>query len=328
MANGNPRYIEDPGGRVTTFTYDSMGRRITIDAPDTLDAAGTTLTNITRTSYTPRGEVEAEWGGQTYPTFRTYDSLGRLSTLRTKPALDTNDIPTNSGGSVTTWLYSPTRGWLVEKNYHGETDAGTTDADYTYTPAGRLKTRTWERGVVTTYGYDQGMLETVTYTNDPANTPNLTHTYDSFGRQETVTQTNQSVIDYTYDPATLALDTETISYDLDQDGTADFTRVLDRKPTSLGRDTGWQLKDGATIENEATYTYHATTGRLSDQERGNPQIQISNSPTPTNPTATASSTPSPAPSTPWTTPGNPPATCSTSSKTKLAPPPFRATTTP
>jgi hypothetical protein len=97
--------------------------------------------------------------------------------------------------------------------------------------------------------------------NDPL-TPDVIIQNDKLGRQETVTRHNQSVIDYTYDPATLALDTETISYDLDQDGTADFTRVLDRKPTSLGRDTGWQLKDGTTIENEASYTYHATTGRL------------------------------------------------------------------
>ena len=38
--------------------------------------------------------------------------------------------------------------------------------------------------------------------------------------------------------------------------------MLDRKPTSLGRETGWQLKNGPTLENEATYQYSATTGRL------------------------------------------------------------------
>ncbi len=49
-----------------------------------------------------------------------------------------------------------------------------------------------------------------------------------------------------------------------------FTRDLDRKPTSLGRDTGWQLKNGGTIENEALYTWSATHGRLS--QISNPQI--------------------------------------------------------
>jgi RHS repeat-associated protein len=107
--------------------------------------------------------------------------------------------------------------------------------------------------------------------NDPL-TPDVIIQNDKLGRQETVTQHNQSVIDYTYDAATLALDTETISYDLDQDGTADFTRVLDRKPTSLGRDKGWQLKNGVTIENEVTYTYHATTGRLETIGRGDTPV--------------------------------------------------------
>jgi len=33
---------------------------------------------------------------------------------------------------------------------------------------------------------------------------------------------------YTYDTATLALDTETIAYDLNADSTPDFTRVIDK----------------------------------------------------------------------------------------------------
>ena len=57
-------------------------------------------------------------------------------------------------------------------------------------------------------------------------------------------------------------DTETLQYDLDHNGTYEFTRVLDRSRDSLNRDSGFQLKDGATIENQATYGYSATDGRI------------------------------------------------------------------
>jgi len=62
-------------------------------------------------------------------------------------------------------------------------------------------------------------------------------------------------------PATLAPPTETIAYDLNADGTPDFTRVLDRSQDTLGRDNGWQLKNGATVENAVTYNFD-TAGRL------------------------------------------------------------------
>lgn len=156
----------------------------------------------------------------------------------------------------------------MEKNYNGESDNGSAEAGYTYTPGGRLFTRTWERGITTTYGYNTaGELTTTEYSDD---TPDVVITPDKLGRPETVTQNNQSVIGYTYDPATLALDKEAISYDLDHDGTTDFTRVLDRSRDNLGRDKGWQVQNGTTIENEVTYGYHATTGSLS--HISNPQI--------------------------------------------------------
>ena len=87
--------------------------------------------------------------------FRTYDAQGRPKILRTKPTLDGADKPTNAGGSLTTWNYHTQRGFLLNKR-----DADGKGADYTYTVAGRLLTRDWERGVTTTYGYDAGMLET------------------------------------------------------------------------------------------------------------------------------------------------------------------------
>ena len=42
----------------------------------------------------------------------------------------------------------------------------------------------------------------------------------------------------------------------------DFYRVLGRSQDTLGRSTGFQLKDGSTLENQAAYAYSATDGRL------------------------------------------------------------------
>jgi hypothetical protein len=99
-------------------------------------------------------------------------------------------------------------------------------------------------------------------------TPDVSITYDSLGRQASVSQANQSKISYTYHPTQLSLDLETIQYDLDHNGSYEFTRVLDRSRHSLNRDTGFQLKDGPTLENQATYTYSPTVGRMASISGG------------------------------------------------------------
>jgi len=238
-----------------------MGRTTATDLPDTLDADGNTLTNITRSSYTLRGETAATWGAQTNPTFNIYDSQGRMSELRTYKALIGEPTAATPDSASTTWIYSPQRGFLTAKR-----DAENKGATYTYTPAGRLATRTWARGIVTTYTYDAGMLTLTDYSDT---TPDVTAIYDNFGRVLS-SSTLITSSTFAYDPAILVLDTETVSHDLNADGTPELTRVIDRTQDNLLRSTGFQLKDGTTIENQASYTYGATDGRLS--EISNPQI--------------------------------------------------------
>jgi len=241
--------VTDPGGRVTSYAYDSSGRRLSTTLPDT---------TVTYASYYPDGQVKATWGSQTYPTFTTYDYADRRRTLRTQPTLAAG-IPTDLGGSLTTWNYSTITGQLISK-----LDAVGKGANYTYTAAGRLFTRTWARSsvanpMITTYSYTAGQLYFTDYSDT---TPDVALTFDRLGRPETITQTNQSQITHTYDPATFAPDTETIKYDLDHNGTYEFTRLLDHKPTNLGRDAGFELKNGNTVENQATYIYD-NAGRIS-----------------------------------------------------------------
>jgi RHS repeat-associated protein len=245
--------VTDPGGRVTTFAYDSRGRRVSTTLPE-INLPGT---NVSYASYYPDGKVKATWGSQTYPTYTTYDYAGRRKTLRTQPTI-VSDIPTNAGGSLTTWNYSTSTGTLTSK-----LDNAGKGPLYAYTDAKRLYTRTWESGTVTTYDYTAGQLTGTNYTD---NTPAVTITFKRFGRPDTVTQNLQSKIQYTYN-RDLSINTEIVSYDINHDG--DFTdagidliRTLDRSADTLGRNTGWQLKDGGTVKHRADYTYD-TAGRLS-----------------------------------------------------------------
>jgi hypothetical protein len=93
-----------------------------------------------------------------------------------------------------------------------------------------------------------------------------------------VSSVSQSSVSYTYNPTTLALDTETISYNLDGAAGYEFTRVLDRSQDTLLRDSGYSLGStpapgvggGAPPPPElvTSYAYNPTDGRLSTVGRG------------------------------------------------------------
>jgi RHS repeat-associated protein len=251
--SGLPLAMRSPANQTTYMAYDIMGRQISVTLPDT---------SVTYTAYDPTGLVKAKWGSQTYPVWHVYDEQGRQTQLHTwkiAPTINPSAVPADppSGSEVTSWIYSPTSGHLVEKNHPGENDNGSADADYTYTPGGRLHIRTSERGITTTYGYTYGLMTSADYSDS---TPDVLFTYEPLGRQETIT-TSVAKTEFTYDPATLAVDKETVSHDTDANGTFDFPRVLDRHQDALLRDSGWELKDGSTNENAVSYGFD-TTGRL------------------------------------------------------------------
>jgi RHS repeat-associated protein len=246
--SGQPLTTTAPGNLVTTSTCDIMGRKISTILPDA---------TVSFISYYPTGLVRATWGSQTYPTWATYDEQNRqtkLSTWKVAPILTATTTALPAGSDITTWVYSPTRGLLTRKQY-----ADAKGTNYTYTAAGRLATRAWARGVTTTYSYNQGLLTLTDYSDT---TPDVAITYDGYSRQSTVIQTNQSKITYSYNPTTLQLASELINYDLDANGSYEFSRTLDRSRDSILRDTGFQLKTGTTLENSAAYSYSATDGRI------------------------------------------------------------------
>jgi YD repeat-containing protein len=209
----------------------------------------------------PTGQVKASWGSQTYPTVKLYDAQGRLTGLRTFRSQNLSLAPDDTTGNHddTTWIYTAD-GRLAAKR-----DAAGKGNDYTYTAGGLLATRTSARGITTTYTYNVGQLTGISYSDG---TPAVTLTSNNLGQRLSVSN-GIAKSDYAYDPATLALKTETVSYDLDGQPGFEFTRVIDLSRDTLGRDSGWQLQNGTTLENQAAYAY-GSDGRLS--QVSNPQI--------------------------------------------------------
>jgi RHS repeat-associated protein len=92
-----------------------------------------------------------------------------------------SDFGSGAGARVTTWKYDGYRGWLTNKTY----DTSAPGPGYSYTPAGRLQTRVWARGITTTYGYNAaGDLTAMSYSDT---TPGLTNGFDRLGRKTSVT---------------------------------------------------------------------------------------------------------------------------------------------
>ena len=245
------------GSRTTAYTFDVRGRVLTTDLPDSLGPNASTLANITHRSYTARGQLRAIWGGPTYPRFYQYDALGRMTKLHTwqqAPTLSQTDTSPPAGSAVTEWRYHPTRGWLEEKNYAGESGFGPDQTkDYLYTQAGRLSRRTWERGVTTSYFYRNGLLSGVTYGNETNGhtTKNLAYHYDAFGRLTSVDRGGNLHASYHYHPTKLYLTQEKLGQD------TDYPWTLDRTYDALHRTAG--ISDDGSYETD--YTYDAA-GRL------------------------------------------------------------------
>ncbi len=129
---GQVDWVADALSNRTTFVYcPTTGRRISVT-----DA----LSNTTHTAYDPEGRVIATWGA-TYPVAYAYDAYGRMVVMATFRI---------EGGAAdqTQWLYDEATGLLTNKVY-----ADGKGPSYTYTPQGQLATRTWARGVQTTYRY-------------------------------------------------------------------------------------------------------------------------------------------------------------------------------
>jgi RHS repeat-associated protein len=152
--------------QTTTTYYNNMLQATSVVQPDNTN---------TYTEYYPTGLPKKKYGSRTYPVGYSYDYAGRLATMT-----NWSTYSAGAGARVTTWNYNAYRGWLDNKRH----DDGK-GPSYAYWPSGRLHTRTWYRGLTTTYTCDNaGGLSTVAYSDS---TPGVTYMYDRLGRAATNT---------------------------------------------------------------------------------------------------------------------------------------------
>jgi RHS repeat-associated protein len=228
--------------QVTGYTYDSAGRPASVTQPDG---------GVVTTEYYPTGQVKKVTGARTYPVEYTYDPQGRVKTLTTW-----QNYATSAGAAVTTWNYTPDRGFLQSKRY-----ADNTGPSYTYKPSGRLLTRMWARGVVCTYGYNSAGDHVRTIYSD--GTPAVSLAYDRSGRPQAMTDAagTRTLVYH----ASGQLDTETYSagllngYALDRD--YDALQRLSALSVSSVYSVGYSYDPASRLQaitqgpNTATYAY-------------------------------------------------------------------------
>jgi RHS repeat-associated protein len=262
------KFVTPPSGtgdpsQTTVYEYEVAGRAWRVTHPD-----GGTV----NTTYTPRGEVATTYGARSYPVEHTYDSHGRMKTLKTW-----QNKTAGTGAAVTTWTYDAYRGWLTAKKYEGRT----TSVEYEYTPGGRLKLRRWERNastggrLVTTYRHGipaesalglpvDGGLHRIEYGATVVGTPEVRYTYDRAGRQTSTRQFNGTTelrrVDWQPDQ-TGAFGTETMV----ESGATTFT--LTRGADSVLRPGSLTLQRTATNVLAMTYGYD-TASRLTSVSDG------------------------------------------------------------
>ena len=215
----------DALGYATAYGYDALGRQTSVTDP---------LTNTVTTCYDPEGHVVAQRGA-TYPVDYAYDEFGDKVSMTTYRGV-------NAAGDVTRWLRDEATGLVTNKVY-----ADGKGPTYTYTPEGKLATRTWARGIVTTYSYDNnGVLTNTVYSDG---TPTISLAYNRAGRQIEAHDA-AGVTTFLYDGFG-AVTNETVI------GVAG-TNTIERFYDSFGRSLGYAL-NGAR---QSALAYDPATGRL------------------------------------------------------------------
>ncbi len=224
-AQGRVAKTIDQLGNETTYAYDALGRQVAVTDP-----LGHTIT----TTYDAEGRVTSQCGA-TYPVNYTYDAYGNkvsMTTYRNEALTD---------GDTTRWLYDEPSGCMTNKLY-----ADGKGPRYDYTPDGKLARRTWARGVVTDYTYDNAGNLTRTEYDDNGVTPTFTMSYDRVGNLIEATTVGVVTNIYAYD----------IVGHCTNEWQNDFN--LTRYYDTLGRNTGYAI-NGARQTTIAYDTY----GRIS-----------------------------------------------------------------
>lgn len=164
-------HTQDNSTNLFTYVYDKFGRLIKHIDP---------LNHIVDVKYDVRGNIIGLHGA-TYSVWYEYDIEGRMTAMATTRDVSLDPATVNSldhpSLDVTRWIYDEATGLLVQKRY-----ADGKGPSFSYTPDGKLSSRTWARGVVTLYDYDQaGQLSGVKYSDA---TPDVLYEYNRIGQMQ------------------------------------------------------------------------------------------------------------------------------------------------
>ncbi|MEW4454562.1 RHS repeat-associated core domain-containing protein [Bremerella sp. JC817] len=295
-SDGNVLTQTDELGNTTTYTYDDLGRQLTITSADP-DGAGPLSATVTTYTYNSLGKKATESiNGRT--TTYAYDAYGRLSSVTEEDPDDTGPLSapvtsytydsdgnqltvTDPLGNVTTNTY--TSGKLTSVTQADPDGAGPLSApvtSYTYDDAGRVLTVTDPLGRVTTYTYDNLGRQISVTMPDPDGVGALeslvsTITYDLFGRVASRTNFDGTIVSYTYDSEgnklteTTELGTTTYTYDelnrvetittADPDGAGALIALV----TTYSYTASGQVASITTPKGTTSYTYDNRRRRTS-----------------------------------------------------------------
>ena len=158
---GNP-------AQTTSYAFDARNRITQVTLPD-----GGAVTN----DYFATGELKKTYGTRTYPIEYVYDTLGRLRTNTTW-----QNFASSSGAANTVWNYDATSGLLTSKRYNDNTGPNYTYLTTTTLKRHKVSTRTWARGTVATYTYNNaGEPSNISY-NTGTSLTDRNFAYDRLGR--------------------------------------------------------------------------------------------------------------------------------------------------
>jgi RHS repeat-associated protein len=274
-SHGRQNSVTDARIGTTTFTFNNADQVVTTTTP--VPASGQSAQIITNyfdamarvwktaladggvitNDFSLLGQAQTISGARTYASGNGYDVQGRFKSL-------TNwSVFPSAGARATTWNYDSYRGWLTNKGYPDGTGPS-----YTYSDAGRLKTRLWARGTNATYVYNNaGDLSATFYSDGMAG---ITNTFDRLGRTTSVTN-GTSVCNYTFNILGLMLaETNTSGVLSGLSVTNGYDQFLRRTNLAInpplstinsayGYDNASRLKSVTSGTNSATYSYLANS---------------------------------------------------------------------
>ncbi len=273
-AYGRLLTITDSRTGTTAYHYDDQGRRWKVSAPNPETRSSTNGTLDTIYRYDALGQVITTVKPSGGEIHQIYNANG---TLHKTHGHHTTDVEWRYNGRgerthMTTWyshLNKPaTTRWHYNVRGHLQfkQDAHGQRVHYTYTPGGKLQTRTWARGVQTIYHYDDASnLTNIDYSD---NTPDVHFTYTRLGQKQTV-QDAGGLLTYTYRPdQPTVLESETRSGDFQSPPNPQSrsrgvtpreiyneTKTLTYTQDSLGRPTGFQIGTETNPTQDYTVTY-------------------------------------------------------------------------